>query len=76
MTIKFTPVTGSAPTDSNLSPSSLAKEAKKLNNAEKGKAADEKYLSDEQDLDRKMREIKEANRLVALRKVFGYFEEF
>lgn len=38
----------------------LAKEAKKLNNAEKGYQADERYLGEEQNIEQRVRQIERA----------------
>jgi hypothetical protein len=57
MTIKYTPVSKSVPTPFGPLPTSspldlnLAKEAKRADNLEKGKAADERYLGEQQRLE-------------------------
>lgn len=65
MRIKSIPAPKSGPTPfgplPTVSPSSqnLQKEAKKLNNLEKGKAADEKYLGEEQNVEARVRKMLE-----------------
>lgn len=41
----------------------LSKEAKRINNKEKGKAADEKYLGEQQNLDARVRKIEQNSEL-------------